>query len=1082
MSKYLATNRNRPCPVCEKTNGNCRILPDDGVLCMTARDGYGMENHPEYRYVKLSKNGLWGVYYPRQEENDFDRERWLRERNARFEIREKEQAQRNQAALSIEDRDREIRSILNQLTLSDSDRAELHRRGFTDEEIEKRGFRSVKQWQALTGNLSYAVNRQGKLNNPTDGIIVPVVYFGQYVAFRLHDLQGRPKYRSFTGSHLKNGEFPIAVYGHEKAKGETWTTEGMEYKPQLTEIRFDVPVIGHNGSNFTSSPQQVKEALERLNTKIVVLCPDGGVTENRGLVKQYEEAIAFYRSLGYIVLIAWWGQFTKDDGDIDEVNPRFVEKITPEEFLSYCTGSKLTRFKDWLVKQSKRLKPKGFGKPTLEEAERTEYDPGDRVATWLELANQGGNVKDDSVTGSGKSHAVPQFAIEYLRENPGGKVFYVTTDHRNPTTPAIADNFVDLNPRNKYGFYRNAQGKLIKADKDTPREMIVSTSGHCPNADHFTELSQKGYDPNAGGSDNEICKICPHNNICSFTPGWYRHDRHKGLESSQIRCHSESLPREDFDYSQNALVFDDNQFTPSKTLETTWGGLLIELDRYRERLTPEHYQTLDNVLQSVKHLFNDKSKYGLAQDVVKQAFTLSSDLTSIIETLAATPLPLGEILKEPDTPDFNQLTREERKQYQGVIKTVKSFENSQAYLENKETLTNVPTNALIYLLKFLNGETGIVPRFINGTLQLTLDNRGGLAKILDSTKCNLFLNATQTEKDLALETGVNRPIKSIRAKQKRKHLSNVTVKQITVKGIASKKLSDKAISRVNAVLTTLREDCPDLGLIAPKAWLKLFDLDGYWFKDNRGSNDFIGRLNLALLGMPNPNLGAIQDKYLALTGSLDGFEEYYQTLVNQEILQGLGRPRANRYPDQQFTVYCLTPDNADLSWVTDYGAKLVKQSAFEITPDAGTEKQFTLNKIIDAIARLTGDGLKVTQDAIAQLMGLSRSGVCMALNRLGITTDWIMDRLEKLLATRPNEDLIGASGQNWGRYQEFRELFDLEPMAMIAALVDTVKSEGMAKLDELLEYFPEALRGQALGYFWALLTPETDPPPLNPVT
>jgi hypothetical protein len=106
----------------------------------------------------------------------------------------------------------------------------------------------------------------------------------------------------------------------------------------------------------------------------------------------------------------------------------------------------------------------------------------------------------------------------------------------------------------------------------------------------------------------------------------------------------------------------------------------------------------------------------------------------------------------------------------------------------------------------------------------------------------------------------------------------------------------------------------------------------------------------------------------------------------------------------------------------------------------------------------------------------------MALNRLGITTDWIMDRLEKLLATRPNEDLIGASGQNWGRYQEFRELFDLEPMAMIAALVDTVKSEGMAKLDELLEYFPEALRGQALGYFWALLTPETDPPPLNPVT
>ena len=121
MPKYLATAKTRPCPICDKTNGNCRVMENDLVLCMTFSGAIAAADHPEYRFIKPSKDGLWGIYAPRRD-NDFDRERWLRERQARFEIREKEQAQRNQAALSIEERDREIRSILNQLTLSDRDR------------------------------------------------------------------------------------------------------------------------------------------------------------------------------------------------------------------------------------------------------------------------------------------------------------------------------------------------------------------------------------------------------------------------------------------------------------------------------------------------------------------------------------------------------------------------------------------------------------------------------------------------------------------------------------------------------------------------------------------------------------------------------------------------------------------------------------------------------------------------------------------------------------------------------------------------------------------------------------------------
>ncbi len=63
MSIFQATNQNNPCPVCEKTNGNCRILPDEGILCMTLADKFIGQDHPTYQYVKQTKCGRWGIFY-----------------------------------------------------------------------------------------------------------------------------------------------------------------------------------------------------------------------------------------------------------------------------------------------------------------------------------------------------------------------------------------------------------------------------------------------------------------------------------------------------------------------------------------------------------------------------------------------------------------------------------------------------------------------------------------------------------------------------------------------------------------------------------------------------------------------------------------------------------------------------------------------------------------------------------------------------------------------------------------------------------------------------------------------------------
>ncbi|MFM7577533.1 MAG: hypothetical protein ACKO5Q_11425, partial [Microcystaceae cyanobacterium] len=67
---------------------------------------------------------------------------------------------------------------------------------------------------------------------------------------------------------------------------------------------------------------------------------------------------------------------------------------------------------------------------------------------------------------------------------------------------------------------------------------------------------------------------------------------------------------------------------------------------------------------------------------------------------------------------------------------------------------------------------------------------------------------------------------------------------------------------------------------------------------------------LAYIGLPRPNLGMVKDEYLAVNGTLDGFEDHYQSLINQEIVQAIGRPRANRYPDQKFLIIFIVPEDS----------------------------------------------------------------------------------------------------------------------------------------------------------------------------
>lgn len=364
MSKLLRTNKTRPCPVCDKTNGNCRI-GDDKILCMTFPDGDG--DNPDYRWVKPTQGDYPGGIHVERTDNDFDREAWL-QKKAERETRERElEQQRLEKCLTSAQRDREIRSILNQLSLSHVHRQYLEKRNVPAKIVNN--CRSVTKGdyghglaQPVHVNLPGAWKDGKGLSVAYSGILVAIAnHLGQFIGLRLHDPTKTQdaKYCWLTSSsrgikpNLPNGELPSAThYPDQLTKPEAiGLCEGMEWKSATAANRLGFPVMGFSGhGGISNTPQQIQALLDHTGATEIIIIPDDNCLTNKGVSKSLTSAINYWEGKGYTVKIAWWGQLSKGIGDIDEISPDLVVKfIAPNEF------KKQKNTADWLKYQSLSL-------------------------------------------------------------------------------------------------------------------------------------------------------------------------------------------------------------------------------------------------------------------------------------------------------------------------------------------------------------------------------------------------------------------------------------------------------------------------------------------------------------------------------------------------------------------------------------------------------------------------------------------------------------------------------------------------------------------------------------------------------
>ncbi len=776
------------------------------------------------------------------------------------------------------------------------------------------------------------------------------------------------------------------------------------------------------------------------------------------------------------------------------------EQETLEEIITQ--ERKITRFRNWLGKNLKKLNPRKAQKyAKINPFNQGESYKGSPIKAWLKALKEGFNVLANDFMGSGKTYNVLKLF------NQEGRVIYLSKNHRNPSIKEIETKFTDLHPRTQWGFYYNNEDKLVEAN-DIINPDVVVIKPNCIRGDMFKDLKNKGYSVESDGDEiNPLCKNCPLLAQCSNNPGMYKYERQKALESKYVRGHIDSLPRDD-DYSKDIVFIDEptEQLNPTKTLETYWTHLIIELDRIRPYLSEDDYKIVDRLLQEIKPLFKNKKRWGLEHQEVLEAIKGDYQLDNIIELLEAKEIEflnalfgkldrdhLLSIKQFESETEYQQLKKQlkdnnldpderfaisqqfiqvekERNQCKDRLKIANSFYNSKKNTDYVQELSNkidkLPPLALIYLLKAIRGDKEISLRVTSNPLIITIFEEHKYQFLNGQIIC---LDTTIDPDHLTKILGQDKPLKALHQEVK-KPLHNLTVTNINTPGLKTNNPTNTAINRARLVHRDLTNQYGDIPLVTHKGIGDRLDIDGWWFAHNRGSNKFQGNPNLAYMGTPSPHLGAIRDQYRAIYGSLNGFEDYYDRLQKAETLQGVGRQRCQRYPEQQFNLFVIATD-FNLDFLAAYGAKVKNIHSLEINPKAGSVTQVARLELLNGILELIERGVNVTsENQLGKHLDKSRQAVNKLLRHAGVKLLDLVKQIKVSTHSITTTDRGGCQKKANVLLRKFRAFLELDLVEMANEVIDLIHRMGW---DDFVKYclnaYPDPVKARVLGTLWYFL-------------
>lgn len=246
-------------------------------------------------------------------------------------------------------------------------------------------------------------------------------------------------------------------------------------------------------------------------------------------------------------------------------------------------------------------------------------------------------------------------------------------------------------------------------------------------------------------------------------------------------------------------------------------------------------------------------------------------------------------------------------------------------------------------------------------------------------KTRYYLDATATPEILALYRQI--PVAQIlQIEQDLPPLENLEFVWVTGFGLAGKNRSNSCDERLKSLHSFLKKKHPDLVTFDWKVKKEVLGADGHYFSDStRGTNEFINRTAIAAIGLPMPDIATFYDLWLTtkMNGSLS-FDDFYRQLVDAEIIQEVGRLRANRRPDEKLTFYLI--GDTEKCRVANYQPpaqlKPKQIEVREFCPAAASKSEQAWLGICEFAKRWWSEhGELPTQAEVSQQTGIDRSWI-----------------------------------------------------------------------------------------------------------
>ncbi len=244
--------------------------------------------------------------------------------------------------------------------------------------------------------------------------------------------------------------------------------------------------------------------------------------------------------------------------------------------------------------------------------------------------------------------------------------------------------------------------------------------------------------------------------------------------------------------------------------------------------------------------------------------------------------------------------------------------------------------------------------------------------------------------------------------------------------------------------------------------------DGHWFNDNRGSNLYQDLEALIAVGTPYSDIGALQQEYITLTSNIDvtkeapGFSSFVRELWQAEVVQAVGRPRANRRPLEKIVVYLVSDRSCSFLAQHYPDATFTETTAFSITPKAGTDGEYTKWRILEAARHIVEQGQKLTQNAVASLAQIAQPTISKISKTFG---GW--NKVKKILLLLIDSLYRGSnnlpdldSEPKWLAYSYLplllvnNEVEEVEEVDVVEDMNNILESYGKSVFRKILAHLP----------------------------